>query len=154
MAPDGETAVLGEIYEVDAATLVHLDGNLGHPRIYRRTSVELEDGTRADAYLTTKCHGDDPQIEPGDWRAREEARAKWAVRAGDQKITAIPVPGCRELGPHDRDAVAEIGLDDQRLAAAESSELTDGQRRRRQRRERPAAGCLLACPRRSWSWAC
>lgn len=38
---DGSTAVLGEVYDVDAATLARLDRLEGHPRLYRRTPIAL-----------------------------------------------------------------------------------------------------------------
>ena len=97
LAADGETPVLGEIYEVDPPTMAHLDRSFGHPRIYRRTSIELEDGTRADAYFTTRWHSDDPLIDAGDWRAREEAHTTWTVQAGDHEITGTRLEIVRAL---------------------------------------------------------
>ena len=46
--------------------------------------------------------------------------------------------------PGDRDAVPEVAAGDQRLRSAEAAEATDGQGRRRERREGAAAGGLLA----------
>ncbi len=97
LAAAGETAVLGEVYEVDASTLAGLDRGFGHPRIYSRTSIGLEDGTAADAYLTTRARPGDPEIESGDWRAREEAYATWAVRAGDHEIIGTRLEIVRAL---------------------------------------------------------
>jgi gamma-glutamylaminecyclotransferase len=97
LADDGEVAVLGEVYEVDAPTLASLDASLGHPRYYSRTTIELEDGTTADAYLTTMAGPDELQIEAGDWRAREEARRKWVVQAGDHELIGTQLEVVRAL---------------------------------------------------------
>jgi gamma-glutamylcyclotransferase (GGCT)/AIG2-like uncharacterized protein YtfP len=97
LAADGETPVLGEVYEVDVPTIASLDRGLGHPQIYRRTRIELEDGTHADAYLTARRRKDDPLIDAGDWRAREEAYATWAVQAGDHEITGTRLEIVRAL---------------------------------------------------------
>jgi gamma-glutamylaminecyclotransferase len=97
LAADGQIAVLGEVYEVDAPTLASLDASLGHPRFYVRTNIELEDGTTADAYLTHKAGRHELQIEAGDWRAREETCAKWAVRAGDHEIIGTRLEIVRAL---------------------------------------------------------
>lgn len=97
LAADGQTPVLGEVYEVDAPTIASLDRSFGHPRAYRRTSIELEDGTRADAYLTLRCFSDDPLIDAGDWRAREEAYTTWIVQAGDHEISGTRLQIVRAL---------------------------------------------------------
>src|SRR3981081_1335655 len=47
----GTTAVRGELYEVEAATLAALDEFEGHPWLYRRTRVRLEDGTNVEGYV-------------------------------------------------------------------------------------------------------
>lgn len=66
----GSQAVVGEVYEVDAATLDVLDDFEEHPSFYRRTRILLSGGTSAEAYLlraeqVRNC----PRIASGDWRA-------------------------------------------------------------------------------------
>src|SRR5262245_33331948 len=50
----GQTAVHGEVYEVDRVTLNEIDEFEGHPDLFRRTLIELDDGTRAHAYLLSR----------------------------------------------------------------------------------------------------
>jgi gamma-glutamylcyclotransferase (GGCT)/AIG2-like uncharacterized protein YtfP len=40
--PDAGVAIEGEIYEVDATTLAHLDWFEGHPNFYRRERIAIE----------------------------------------------------------------------------------------------------------------
>ncbi len=47
----GSTAIVGEVYEVDEATLAELDRLEGHPEFYRRTEIALADGARVEAYV-------------------------------------------------------------------------------------------------------
>jgi gamma-glutamylcyclotransferase (GGCT)/AIG2-like uncharacterized protein YtfP len=70
----GQTAVRGEIYEVDAATLARLDDLEGHPGYYRRRAMRLEGGREVQAYLLPRegargC----PSIPSGDWRQHRQA---------------------------------------------------------------------------------
>jgi gamma-glutamylcyclotransferase (GGCT)/AIG2-like uncharacterized protein YtfP len=51
MAVPGDGRVLGELYGVDAATLARLDRLEGHPRLYERCWLVLEDGRQAWVYL-------------------------------------------------------------------------------------------------------
>jgi gamma-glutamylcyclotransferase (GGCT)/AIG2-like uncharacterized protein YtfP len=51
MAVPGDGLVLGELYGVDAATLARLDRLEGHPRLYERRWLVLEDGREAWVYL-------------------------------------------------------------------------------------------------------
>ena len=71
MIAGGRTAVLGELYAVDYVTLAALDKHEGHPTLYRRTRIALDDGRDVEAYLH------DPEqtrgrrrIHSGDWRTR------------------------------------------------------------------------------------
>jgi gamma-glutamylaminecyclotransferase len=68
MVAGGATAVSGELYRVDGTVLAALDELEGHPGIYRRTTIELADGTQADTYLMPLAAG--PRIGSGDWRRR------------------------------------------------------------------------------------
>jgi len=65
----GQTAIEGEVYEVDAATLAALDQLEGHPRFYRRTPLRLEGGERAEIYLLTEAQIEGcAVVASGDWR--------------------------------------------------------------------------------------
>jgi gamma-glutamylaminecyclotransferase len=70
MSTGGETAVLGEVYAVDEATLVRLDRLEGHPGFYQRTQIRLESGQAVQTYLMdrNRMHGR-ARISSGDWRA-------------------------------------------------------------------------------------
>ncbi len=75
----GATAVLGEVYTVDARVLADLDRLEGHPRFYHRTAIRLDDGVVVQVYLMP---GDRvagrPRIVSGDWSRREEERGSCA----------------------------------------------------------------------------
>lgn len=68
MIDGGETAVVGEVYDVDAVTLAALDRLEGHPRFYRRRPIRLADGDEVLAYLLSpeQVRGR-PRIPSGDW---------------------------------------------------------------------------------------
>jgi gamma-glutamylaminecyclotransferase len=69
LVPGGVTVVLGELYEVDAATLSRLDELEEHPRFYRRTPIVLADGRTAEAYLLEASAVLGGRfIASGDWR--------------------------------------------------------------------------------------
>lgn len=71
MVPGGGTAVVGELYAVDVATLTALDYLEGHPEFYRRVPIRLATGDVAHAYLlpASEVRGK-PRISSGDWTAR------------------------------------------------------------------------------------
>ena len=77
MLAGGDTAVLGEVYAVDGATLTDLDRLEGHPHFYRHQLVRLEDGERVLAYLLRRerAYGR-PTIESGDWR-QHQPKEEW-----------------------------------------------------------------------------
>jgi gamma-glutamylcyclotransferase (GGCT)/AIG2-like uncharacterized protein YtfP len=65
----GETSVLGEVYEVDGATLAGVDEFEGHPHFYRRSNVVLLGGESAHGYVLVRVrNGTYPLITSGDWR--------------------------------------------------------------------------------------
>jgi gamma-glutamylaminecyclotransferase len=66
----GMTAVRGEVYAVDAATLASLDRLESHPRFYRRQEIALSDGAAVHAYLLpAHRYASYPAVVGGDWRA-------------------------------------------------------------------------------------
>jgi gamma-glutamylcyclotransferase (GGCT)/AIG2-like uncharacterized protein YtfP len=73
MVAGGDHAVVGEVYEVDEATLAALDRLEDHPRFYRRTGITLDDGTIAVTYLLSpeQVVGH-PILASGNWRARHK----------------------------------------------------------------------------------
>jgi gamma-glutamylaminecyclotransferase len=77
MVRGGAGAIIGEVYEVDEATLAALDRLEGHPSFYTRTRIALEDGTIVDAYLLSPEQVSGRRvILSGDWRAHRRGRAK------------------------------------------------------------------------------
>lgn len=65
---DGDTAITGEIYEVDDNTLRALDRLEGHPDWYRRCEV-VTDVAKAWMYIMNpeKVHARAPIVETGVW---------------------------------------------------------------------------------------
>jgi gamma-glutamylaminecyclotransferase len=79
MVRGGAGAVIGEVYEVDEATLAALDRLEGHPRFYTRSRIALRDleaGAAVEAYLLRpeQVVGK-PLVISGDWRAYRRDRA-------------------------------------------------------------------------------
>lgn len=86
----GDTAVAGEIYEVEEELLAVLDEFEGHPDVYVRRSVDIEApevpeiggraeapeiGGRAEAYvLPAERAAGHPVVASGDWRAHRLRR--------------------------------------------------------------------------------
>lgn len=69
MVVGGRTAVAGEVWEVDAATLARLDTLESHPRWYRRAPITLASRRHANVYLMPEERvRDRPIITSGDWR--------------------------------------------------------------------------------------
>lgn len=72
MARGGHTAIAGELYWIDDATRARLDEFEGHPHLYRRTRIELDDGHFAQSYLLCRrTTAADMRIAHGDWRRRD-----------------------------------------------------------------------------------
>jgi len=59
--------VQGELYEVTEDCLARLDMYEGHPHLFRREEIELEDGSKAISYLYMKETGAADWIENGVW---------------------------------------------------------------------------------------
>ena len=69
MVEGGESSVVVELYEVDAATLARLDRLEGVDHgLYRRVSIELADGLQVSGYLLGGgWRGEKRAIGSGDW---------------------------------------------------------------------------------------
>lgn len=64
----GDTAVVGEVYEVSQQTLDRLDMAEGHPHFYLRTLITLEDEAEVSAYLIPNIEMYSCDLIPsGDW---------------------------------------------------------------------------------------
>jgi len=71
MIADGKTAISGEVYETDEATLQRLDRLEGHPHFYLRTTIRLEDGAEVETYVLREDQARGTRrILSGDWRVR------------------------------------------------------------------------------------
>ena len=69
MVAGGTTAVEGEVFEIAAGTLRAVDRLEGHPYLYQRSLIALEDGSEAIGYLLpAKARKSYPVIPGGDWR--------------------------------------------------------------------------------------
>lgn len=67
----GSLAVSGELYVVSTARRSALDAFEGHPDLYRRSPIRLDDGERAEAYLLSADRAAGlPRIAGGSWRGR------------------------------------------------------------------------------------
>ena len=75
LVPDGRTAVMGEVYEVDEALLARLDRFEGCPGLYQRHAIMLADGALAHAYVQRldQVRGR-AKIPSGDWVERGRGR--------------------------------------------------------------------------------
>lgn len=65
----GETAIVGELFDVDDTTLAGLDEFEEVPHLYRRLPVALAADGPAEAYFLSSL-ADWPIIACGDWRRR------------------------------------------------------------------------------------
>ena len=75
LVDEGDTAVVGELYEIDEALQTVIDRLEGHPYLYHRSSLTLEDGSEATGYLLPKKAGDTyPVILDGDWKRHQRGK--------------------------------------------------------------------------------
>jgi gamma-glutamylcyclotransferase (GGCT)/AIG2-like uncharacterized protein YtfP len=81
----GDTAVLGELYAVDAAGLRRLDQLEDYPRLYDRRLIPTDHGS-AWVYLYRGMRRDRPRLAGGDWRSFSRA----GVRAGAARARRDP----------------------------------------------------------------
>lgn len=68
MLEGGNTAVYGEIYEVDEALLSTLDEYEDCPALYSRRPLPFQNGMMAITYLLRPSRRVFPTIPSGDWR--------------------------------------------------------------------------------------
>jgi len=71
----GRDAIVGELYDVDAHTLARLDRLEGHPTLYCRAPVELDDGSFAMIYIykmatRQRVEQRHEVVASGDWMQR------------------------------------------------------------------------------------
>lgn len=79
----GKTAVTGEVYEVDLQLRRRLDVHRENGVLFERRSIELSDGSRAEAYLMPA----------------ERVRGKRRIKGGSWKQRFGPGPGGLRAGP-------------------------------------------------------
>lgn len=71
----GNTAIVGEVFELNKDALKDVDRLEGHPTFYRRTQVALADGELVETYLWQRIA--EPwrsMVISGDWRQHIAAR--------------------------------------------------------------------------------
>jgi gamma-glutamylcyclotransferase (GGCT)/AIG2-like uncharacterized protein YtfP len=79
----GDTAVVGEVYELDVKTLAACDVKREHPVLFERRVVELSDGTVAHAYFVSHDQSRGRRrLRGGDWRNRFTSTRPGEHRAG------------------------------------------------------------------------
>ena len=103
----GDTAILGEVYAVNDATLVSLDRLEGVPDFYSRNECDVmfTDGTEVatvNLYVLRpeRVRGHDKRIVSGDWREFSEGRNKWGFddsEDGDDETERIATE-CDDCG--------------------------------------------------------
>ncbi len=68
MIEGGTLSVVGELYTIENAILPDLDRFEGHPDLFHRTRVTLNDGRDAIAYFLNPEHvREQPVVTSGDW---------------------------------------------------------------------------------------
>lgn len=71
----GETAVTGEVFEIDEHIQKAVDRLEGHPHLYRRTTVRLAGGEEAVGYvLPRKARESYPVVSHGDWKRHQRRK--------------------------------------------------------------------------------
>jgi gamma-glutamylcyclotransferase (GGCT)/AIG2-like uncharacterized protein YtfP len=86
LARGGTTAVVGEVYRVDAAGLARLDRLEECPRLYDRVLIPTPYG-RAWVYVYRGRINDRPVVRSGDWRLAAESDS---IRAAAIRATRDP----------------------------------------------------------------
>ena len=71
MVREGDGAVRGELFTIEAALVPKLDEYEGAPELFERAVVELADGTKALSYLfRAGASAATARIPDGNWRSR------------------------------------------------------------------------------------
>jgi gamma-glutamylaminecyclotransferase len=102
-AREGAGQVVGEIFEVDEATLARLDRLEGHPRWYLRQPVALVDREEGVEIYLMRAEHLNPRCEvvvDGDWNAQcDRDAARWAREdeALDDELSRYHVTGDEDL---------------------------------------------------------
>ncbi len=65
---EGDTAIHGELYNVDDATYERVEHLEGYPTFYQRTSIRTPHG-EADTYYLDRDNYSYSLVESGDWKA-------------------------------------------------------------------------------------
>jgi len=74
LLPGGLVAVSGELYALTPVALAALDVHRGHPLLYQRSAIRLDDGREVQAYLLAPGQAvGRRRIRSGDWRQRPGA---------------------------------------------------------------------------------
>ena len=76
MIDTGSTAVVGELYWIPTHRLRVLDAYEDHPRLYERTTIQLDHPKHADAIAYLMRSADTrgfPTIPTGDWQTIQES---------------------------------------------------------------------------------
>lgn len=85
----GETAVVGEVYEVGAPGRAAIDVHEEVPRLFKRWRIELDDGRSAEAYLLDRDQvRGRRRIPSGDWRARFRVERPPGTSARDSALVS------------------------------------------------------------------
>ena len=69
MTKEGNSSVVGEVYEVCNATVSRMDILEGHPQFYRRSTIELQCGEKVQTYILDDAYVRGcPVIKSGSWK--------------------------------------------------------------------------------------
>ena len=94
VVPGGNTAITGEVYQVDDATFAELDLLEGYPDFYQRRQIDTDLGLLWIYYLP-KAAPDFIKVDSGDWltylrkRSRTEADQVWQPDDDDDEQAFI-----------------------------------------------------------------
>lgn len=80
LVPGGATSVKGEVYAIEAALLATIDISRGHPVMFKRRRVRLDDGREVEAYT----------LDP------EQVRGRRRIRSGDFRAHGLPQAPTRQ----------------------------------------------------------
>ena len=67
MVANGATAITGEVYDISDGVRNLLDRVEGHPHLYVRSPIELEDGSKVEAYIFPYEPHEADVVTSGNW---------------------------------------------------------------------------------------